>query len=133
MELSLLHYISSPDNYSTVSENEVTKKMPSNYEKLQEKGDLWWHTSDEEMETMLDDLECQVYLKKQKRKSEASKEETSHTSKSGVNDKVTKNYYDALEQEEDDDDNNKATHTDSLNNVKKIDDKTKHKEEKQQR
>ena len=84
MELNPLHYISSPDGYSTGSENEVTKKMRRKYEKLQENGDPWWHTSDEEMEASLSDLERQVYPKKYKCGSKTSTDDKSHESKSDV-------------------------------------------------
>ena len=49
MDHDTVHYISSPDGYSTGSENEVMKKMRQKYTKLQEEGDLWYHTSDKEI------------------------------------------------------------------------------------
>lgn len=60
METNTRHYISSPDGHRTGSENEIIKKIRRKYKKIQEVGDLWYHTSDEEMELQLEMIQPKV-------------------------------------------------------------------------
>ena len=48
MSPSPIHYVSSPDGNSSVSDNKVTKKMRKKHEKIHERADPWYYTSDED-------------------------------------------------------------------------------------
>lgn len=130
MELNPLHYISSPDGYSTGSENKVTKKMRHKYEKLQEKGDPWWHSSDKEMEPTIKELECQVYPKLRQQALNENKEEVVTNTQQSESNHGKINYYDALKQEDDDGDTIVA-HTDFKKNKRGADVSIKQKKNKE--